>query len=266
MYSDDTFKQVYGLAGVVSPNGDPLPLHLVCERKEICWADSAHRVPTNDNGNSGISRPWVGSEYGKLRLLAIGENLNHYGGFCAITGLVISARKELLTGRRRLRFENVYSKYPGTLLFHRLESYASVFAKVKGFTSFNSSEGFPSQDEVQNAFDFIAYTNHIKCSPTGNKSEQTKGMWDNCGKQFLREEIKILKPESIIILGKSDNLRSVDSKVLDKPCSWLQHGLVASGTGTIDGREVKLFSVPHPNARGFKALSILSDQKAILGV
>lgn len=93
MYSDDSFKKVYGAAGVVSPNGDTLPLHLVCKSKQICWSDSAHRVPIDDHGNSGISRPWVGSEYERLRLLAIGENLNHYGGFDAITGLVCSEER-----------------------------------------------------------------------------------------------------------------------------------------------------------------------------
>lgn len=68
----------------------------------------------------------------ELRLLVIGENLNECGGFDTIQLLTALAKKEILSGRRRVRFDNDFKKYPGSILWHRLGCYAVAFAEAKG--------------------------------------------------------------------------------------------------------------------------------------
>jgi hypothetical protein len=263
--SDDSFRKLYAQLGMIDESGLSLPLHLSCINRQGCWLSAEDRFPPDDDQWAHLSRPWIGNAYHELRLLAIGENLNEYGGFDAVQVLTQLAKNEILSGRRRVRFGNDFKRYPGSFLWHRLGCYAVVFAQTKGFLNpLWGADLYPSKEDVSRAYDYISYTNHIKCSPKGGKSEQTKQMWDNCGKHILRKEIELLQPDYILILGKSDNQWYFNNRVLDEPTEWAYHQSVGMGLGKVGGREVSVFILPHPQAKGGNSLSILNDLRHVL--
>ena len=77
---------------------------------------------------------------------------------------------------------------------------------------------YPSKEEICKAYDYIAISNAIKCSPCDNKrSRPTYSMWDNCPSYILKQEIEILKPKTILVLGVQDNFNCLIYKLPDEP-------------------------------------------------
>lgn len=259
------FEAIYRDLGFNStPSNDRLPLHECCKNRHECWKGADDRKPPNDEEWSKISRPWVGSKYSDLRLVAVGVNLNECGGFDALSMLLETAREEMVsTGRKRVRFDN--SNYRGSLLWHRLGCYAVVFAQAAGLITPSYANQFPVNRDVGQAFEYIAYTNHIKCSPKGNWSEPTKKMWENCGGHVLRKELLELEPERILILGTSDNFRYFIANVLDPDITKpLNKKSVRIVSGKLGKKPVRVFAVDHPASRLGARKSILEDLRESL--
>lgn len=68
------------------------------------------------------------------------------------------------------------------------------------------TDGYPEPKDVAAAFEWIAFTEHVKCAPRGGKSKPTVAMWERCGAHILREELLLLEPEHILVLGQSRSL------------------------------------------------------------
>ena len=122
-------------------------------------------------------------------------------------------------------------------------------------------DDFPSKEDVVKAFEYFAITNSIKCSPklsdNNDKSKPTVGMWENCPSFILKEEIRVLKPNKILICGNSDNFIYFNQNVLDSPGNYKNYSLTQKGLGKIDGREIEIFVVPHPTSFGGNKVDIM---------
>jgi hypothetical protein len=216
------------------------------------------------NGIGHIYRPWIGSLYDELKMLVIGINMNGYGGYDAEIGLAEYSKEAILQGKRKINFDNDPADYAGTFYWHRIPAYIVAFLENEKIMSPKwGNDDFPSKEDTSKAFDYFAITNSIKCSPRplpdipNDKSKPTNKMWENCGNFLLKEEIRILKPEKILICGTSDNSFYFNHKILDNPCKFKKHKHVQKGVGKIDGRELDIFVVPHPTSFGGNSIEIM---------
>jgi hypothetical protein len=266
-FNDEDFQTIYRDLGFMVPSSkDYLPLHECCNNSSDCWRGAEDRKPPSEKECSKISRPWVGSKYCDLRLVAVGENLYECGGFDALSTLVKTANKEMVqTGRKRVRFGFPFSKYRGSLLWHRLGCYTAAFAEDAGLIRPSYADNFPATSYVATAFDYVAYTNHIKCSPKKNMSKPTEKMWEKCGSYVLRKELLKLEPERILVLGTGENFCSFRSNVLDPGCpDPTKTKTVQTVSGMLGQRPVRVFAVQHPSSRLGANSSIFKDLQKIL--
>ncbi|MDP2896459.1 MAG: uracil-DNA glycosylase family protein [bacterium] len=261
------FLNLYGELGFVPQDGNPRPLPRICELRESCWKGAETRIPADTASWTAIYQPWIGDGYSDLRLAIIGLNMNEYGGLHAMTGLVNSARSDIRAGCRRVRFGNDPKSYRGTLLFHRIGAYAALYAQAARLLHPDfCPDGFPGPSFVADAFDFIALTNHVKCSPLGDRSAPTRAMIENCGRHVLRRELEILRPREILVLGVENAWYLADRVLDEKVVVPTGRDLVSRGEGRLAGIPVRITAVPHPHARGYSIRSVLTQVRAALGL
>ena len=98
-------------------------------------------------------------------------------------------------------------------------------------------------------------------------------MWDECGRHVLLEELKILQPKRILVVGNSDNAAAVRTHIL--PGGFRELGIqqVATGRGTtrlrLEARTatygpVELVSVPHTAWPGGTSRSLVTAMRELL--
>jgi len=209
-----------------------------CHRKEKCWTLSSQR-----HSNYHIYHPYIGSKYHQERIMVIGINMNDYGGSDAATYLANKAQKEIQAGKI-MTFANK-SGYRGSLLWHRLLSYAAILLQTKGAIPINSDKKHPTKEDLSNAFPYIAFTNSIKCSPKKNNSTPSKGMRENCPDYILKKEIGILRPKTIIILGVQ-NKNNLKSLLSFKKINHNVKSIISLFDFQNNGEVVKAICIPHP--------------------
>lgn len=257
IYNDNDFRDLYQSLDVFDPNHRASGLHEICPCKDNCWKDALHRIPPKNEDWNEIYRPWIGMHYDRIRILVLAINMNEWGGFDSAVELVEHARDEIQNGRTRVRFGNDYRRYSGTMLYHRMGAYASAFVSAAGLIpNPNFPDAWPTHQHVATSFDYLSYTNHVKCSPhdepgsNQRSSEPTTAMWRNCGKQVLTAELQVLKPKIILVLGKDLNFSSLQENVfsgnleeipVSKENQW-QHISVYSCVQ----RNMIVFRMPHP--------------------
>lgn len=258
---DDLYKEL----SLISKNGLPLPIHRSCMHKAECWKGSHERYPPDTNEQSHISRPWVGPRFGDLRIVAIGENLNGYGGLNALVELAEEAKELIAQGRIRVRFHAAVDQYAGSFLWHRLGCYSAAVAEHFGsYRPHWGDAGYPTAEDVSKAYDFIAYLEHVKCSPIGQKSKPTSAMWEHCGVHILRRELELLRPSHLLVFGVSNNAWYMRERVLDSGFDTSACvGAVQRASGRIGGHPVSIWIVPHPQSYGGSSRQILDDLKRV---
>lgn len=245
------FNELYKSLNIMDEGGKGLPLISSCNNRNHCWEKAVKR-----ESNYSIYYPWIGAKYDKFKILVIGENMNDYGDINAAYKLIENAKIEINKGKRRLF---ISKNYKGTLLFHRVGSYVLAMTNSSDLKNVIEKNKYPSYSNVSESFDYIAYTNHVKCSPKGKRSEQTKEMWEYCGSHILKEEIRIINPEIVIILGTSDNYNYISTKVFEKIKISSTVGKCKSGEGSLDGKMIKIFVLPHPASWGGIKYKIFRD-------
>jgi hypothetical protein len=187
-------------------------------------------------------------------LLVVGENFNECGGLDAASSLVRKAQGELREGKHRVFAESKspnHKPYKGTFFYFNAGYYVTaLIRKHLPEPALSEDPQLPSGQLIASAFDYIAYTNQVKCSPRGERSRPSPEMWNACGKHILREEVAILKPERILILGVQNNKYFFGTRVLDSEPRWSPFGsggTVFAGNCSLDGRSLQVFAVPHPS-------------------
>ena len=262
-------KEIYKEKGVYYKDEESPLLHESCVSRAICWKSNMTAVNENK-----IQKPYIGANY-KNQLLGVGINLYEHGGWESIThlfrGKEVEEKKEkgamdfLKNGKKRINFDA--KDYGGTLIFHRLAVYATIILekeiKCDGKYVLSSS-GKNIYDDFElliNTTEKIAFVNAVKCSPKGNYSRPTQEMQNICPQLFLFKEILVLKPEFVLILGKTVfyALKSIRINSFS-----IEEGLCYSRCGsykmTIDNQTFKGFWVVHPQYRkGGSSLQIAPE-------
>jgi len=261
---DNKILEVYTKLGLNSSKGNLCTLHTECPNSSYCWQNAQNRIPSHANWT--ISRPWIGPKYNELGLLAIGINMNNYGDYDAIVELIERTKKELLQGKTKMFREK--DGYSGTFLFHRMGSYVTAIAESESLLTPTWRKNFPLHKDIVPALDFISYINHIKCSPRNlkknDRSEPTEEMWEKCGGFILKQEIELLKPKKILVLGKSQNYTHLNNLVFNNTISMDWDEGIGIGKGLFNNRIIDIIVVPHPTSFGGNKRKIIVDLRNLL--
>lgn len=263
---DNKLRKIYSLLGLTDNDGKFLTLHSDCPNSEYCWKYAKERKP-KDDGFWTVTRPWIGARYSELRLLAIGINMNQYGSYEGAINLINQTKIEIKQGKRKMFVTNEYS---GTFFFHRMGSYITAFVENALLITPTWKNNYPLPEDIVSSFDFISYTNHIKCSPKNDKSKPsdkskpTYQMWEKCGNFILKQEIELLKPSKILILGNADNFRFFNQNVLDNKIHLERKGKVEIGNGYVNKKPIEIFVVPHPASFGGNSYKIMNDLNCVI--
>jgi len=256
----ERFKKLYSELGLIDNDGEMLTLHSDCQNFSYCWQNIQNRKPEND-GFWTITRPWIGQKYSELELLVIAINMNEYGSYEGAINLIEQTKVEIEQGRRKMFVSDTYS---GTFLFHRMGSYVTAFAEKAELLKPTWIEDYPSPPDIVSALEFISYTNHVKCSPTGEKSKPSYQMWERCGNFILKPEIELLSPKRLLVLGNSDNFYYLNHNVLDTEIALKWQGKIGIGNGYINKKSIEIFVVPHPASFGGNSSEIMNDLNQVL--
>ncbi len=237
-----------------------MPLHQNCERASKCWQSIPEdRYPKSESHCNRITLPWVGGDYRTSRVLVIGENFYEMGGLNACTDLVNDAMNLMIRDNKKRIFgggkTSTGKTYGGTFFYYRMAHYSGALVRfLETGNSIPDFSEFTEPNRIARYFDNIAYTNHIKCSPLGNRSRMSAEMWSQCGKHILSEEIEILEPKWIIVLGKANNAYYLKQFVsnLGRRCD----GAVSGFVGEIRKKSVNILVVPHPSYFRYKVAEV----------
>src|SRR4030042_3727589 len=242
MNNQEQYIELYKSLGLMesTEREKGFPLHQRCEKAEKCWSKAQERRPNELDYWNSIYAPYFGAKYEETRLLVVAENMNECGGWNAIDELVRDAKKEIFDGHSRVRFGNPWKTYRGSYLWHRLGAYGAAFAErldvLKDILWLKN--GFPSFPDVCKGFDYLAYTNHVKCSPKGSRSKPTGEMWDNCGRHILPREIELADPSFILVLGTSSNRWAFENYIFSTMIASPGTGTASFGKALIGEKKV----------------------------
>jgi hypothetical protein len=230
-----------------------LPLHQKCPNCSICWPDPDDlELKPHGSDELFIYTPWVGPRYGSFKLLVLGINMNQDSGPGKLSKqeeYVSTAKREVSKGRIKILKSG---NYPGTIYWHRLPTYISILLEKNNKIQLRWVDEFPSKENISSAFDYAAITNIIKCSPNqdNGRGTPTPTMWDKCTEFILKEEINILNPDTILILGLS-NYNQIKCHVFDVPPIELdEDDCFKRGKGYLSNKLVEFYVVVHPTAPG----------------
>lgn len=235
------------------------PLHLKCINSDTCWYDvSTENICGNNEEESQLYRPYIGEDYQIGRVLAIGINMHKYGGYNAENILAEKAKNEIRKGKKR-----TFAKkgYRGSLVWHRMLSYSSFILREVGVFEIPEKRPYPKKIELTKAFDYISITNSIKCCPWHDRSKPTNEMWKHCPDYILKEEIRILKPRHLIILG-IDNYHRVKNLFDDR--NEKHKGDIKFVKAKFEGEDIYLYAFPHPASSQGTSLKRMDELEILL--
>lgn len=235
-----------------------------CRKAEICWKG----IPENQKGpHNKIYQPYVGKDYDKSKVVVIAENFykNGIDGDLKKAEKLAKEAKEELLQRKRVRFGNLPNKYRGTFLWYWLGAYGIMLAEKRGLDKAEWEKGMPTKESAAKGFDYLAYTNHVKCSPCDSDDKDDRGrpkndiMWKNCAEFILKKELALLEPNWLLIMGTGKNFGSFRNYIFDKPADFTTSGSASFGKAEVTGKPVNVIVVPHPSWYGKKQALIMED-------
>lgn len=256
----------YGLLDTESQKLEDLLLHETCRRRHECWSEADQERMSQENK---VQLPFIGPRYNNsaARLAVIGTNLNESGGLFEVQQLCIHAQFLISNGWKKIRFGNPPERYSGGLFWHRLAAYAAVICSISDLRvsgDYVEVGGMPllsNPSLLADAMGEIAFLELIKCSPRGERSKPSDQMWNLCPREFLLEELSLLRPTILLTMGIKTGraLRYIlsDVKELTPEDS---SGMLA--VARLAGRTIIVVSVPHPASPGGSADSCISHLAA----
>jgi len=270
---DDALLKLYVERGVARAVNAPGHLPTTCPRAVVCWKGVPdERRPAMGHPASELSPPHIGDLFVASRVVVLLENLREYGGFdfavqqatrgmryltrCAAVGLARGS-KVLFRG----------GGYAGSRVWHQALSYAACWLRSRGSMTFGmTAPGSVPARAVAETLRHVALAQHVKCSPIGARSEQTAGMWQECGRYVLAGELAVLAPKALLVVGTGENASAVRTHllpVLDERCA--RDVRIGSRVSSIalEGRSspslgaVAVLFVPHPAAPGASSHALI---------
>lgn len=226
------------------PGGKDEPLKRICAHGVDCWDDNEPRCPER----AGVSAPWIGDRYADRRICVIGMNFDDWGGLNGhweATAWHIEAMRHGQPGKN------------GTLFAAGAMSYvAAVDAAMDGDLSVHWEPA--PYVQLADMWQSCAFLQTVKCSPAGNRSNPYAAMFQNCPSFLLREELEILAPEVVLVLGRESGPRDAIRPLLQ--VGWGTHPghLERDSFQLSSGGRSTLFSCNHPATqnRGHWRLSL----------
>ncbi len=216
-------------------------LHKSCSCAAQCWGTlPAEARPTRSEihgtGEDGsIFWPWIGADYtgGGVCLLAL--NLHQGQWWAPWTEEYFVAKHqldEMAAGKKRIH-RSLFA-YRSSTSANAILSAAAGAEPLLG----------PDPRLCAATMNGVARLQLIKCSPQRRRAEPTGAMRDSCPELYAAEEIAILAPGALVLLG-NDARRACE-----------QMGEIEWQVPLLRGRlalpelSIELFVVPHPNSRG----------------
>jgi uracil-DNA glycosylase family 4 len=222
----------------------PLSLCNTCKNNKECWKSIEYRKSLEQNNIhwSHISLPWIGNKFSIFRITVIGINPYEAGGLEFYPNLIPQAKKELADGKIKINFN--HPGYKGSIIWHRIGLYISQI--IGNFVNDDDPINIPNIS-IDEAYDWLCFTNHIKCSPIGDRSEPTIAMWNNCY-SILKEELQIIAPKLFLVLGTGDNIHYLLKNVIQDSIQLESTKYCRLYTGMFNGKQIGIINVPHPSA------------------
>ncbi len=252
----------YRRLGVVTDDNSSCFLPDECPRCVTCWAGAEKRKPGRADAASQIAAPWVGAGYKQGGLLVVMQNMNDWGGIdlsaepnIGMRAAGRAARIQLQQGCRRLFSDEGGKPYPGTNVWYRGIAYAGIWLEAAGdiASPLVWSSQSPDPPSLARVVDQIAITQQVKCSPLGERSDPTLAMWSECADFLLRDELVVLAPSRIVVLGEGLGLKRV-LPLREEGCESVRLNRttlsVKLHSARIDGARVDVLSVPFPSRPG----------------
>jgi len=270
---DDALMKLYVERGLARAVDAPAHLPTACPRAVVCWKGVPdERRPAMGHPASELSPPHIGDLFVESRVVVLLENLREYGGFdfsvqeatrgmryltrCAAVGLARGS-KVLFRG----------GGYAGSRVWHQALSYAACWLRSRGSMTFGmTGPGSVPAKAVAESLKHVALAQHVKCSPIGARSEQTAGMWEECGRYVLAGELGVLAPKALLVVGTGENAASVRAHLLpvlaDRRAREVRIGSRVSSIA-LETRSsptlgpVAVLFVPHPAAPGASSHALI---------
>jgi hypothetical protein len=157
-----------------------------CPDAGACWdgVPNRHRPPRDE---ASISVPWIGPRYRPGGIAALAINQNAYGGLGALWWIRRGANEALRDGKRK-NFDIGAGSY--LAVAHDSLTGARLEKRV-----------IPEQ--AADAWDGSALLEAIKCSPRWAASRATGAMWRNCPPRYLLDELRLIAPRVLLVIGQS---------------------------------------------------------------
>lgn len=212
-----------------------LPLDTSCHRCAECWSPlSAAERPRGESG--GISVPFVGDHYDRFRTVVLAINMHNYGGLGANWWISRGHIQDLADGKRPN-----FSYAVGSIL-HAL--HLSQLGR-------DPMDDPPDPRLAATAWTEAAFAETVKCSPSRPSSTPTDAMLNNCPPLFVKRELEILRPRTVVVMGRSQAALRV-ANALQAKIEDRRPGLERYRT-SVAGRDVAMFACNHPSYGGWRA-------------
>ncbi len=208
----------------------------------------------------------IGPRYRAGRLVLVLENLRDFGGWdlhesgaaSGMRWLASLARIDWTGGRRRL-FRTKAAGHGGTGVWAQAVSYAATWLATTGLIARSWPGDVVPTKVLAETIDHVAMVQHVKCSPLGSRSNPNDSMWVECGRYVLRDELAILRPARLLVIGSHHNAGAMRARVLSGKTYAVDERTVMLGTrravlrlerGELSGHPVDMVVVQHPASPG----------------
>lgn len=230
------FVALYERLGVL-PYGEDVSLRCHCPNRRACWpAEVDPKCPDR----AGIAMPWLGDDYLENRIVVVGMNLHDWGGLDAHLRVCRDHIRQLRLGRT--------GKDSRAFATGAMTYVDAISRSMAGETL--SADPRPGRSVLADHWHKVAFAEAIKCAPPTVASAPYPEMFKLCPPAFLLEELRILRPRVVLVLGRS-KVRDPVRELLQ--VEWgVSPGSLERDAFKIDGVRSELISANHPSRPGWR--------------
>lgn len=218
--------------------GIPRVLSRECARCGTCWRSGTSERPATEY--DAVALPWIGEHYDTERILVVGMNFDKYGGLLGHWEICGGHVGEMREGRRG------HNGHP-----YAARSMSAVRA-VRDSRTGDLAPGWepPPNRDLAEEWSAVAYLQAIKCAPWRARSTPCAAMFRECPELLLMEELKILRPRFILLMGRSKLRDPVRTLLLSR--ADLVYGCSAGSMErdrlTLFGEYAEIVCLNHPSS------------------